>query len=219
MIEEKRPSFYTRSLLNDERYDIGKYTYGKPIVHDWGDGGSLRIGKYTSIAEGVNILLGGNHRTDWVTSYPFASINDNDQWPKAKLVKGDRTSKGDVIIGNDVWIGMNTLILSGITIGDGAVVAAGSVVVKDIPPYAIVGGNPARVLKKRFSEYEISELLKLKWWNWTEEEVNHRLPDLCSANIYNFIEPQVTRRQQVTQSLKASAPYMVASRLYRKIVK
>jgi acetyltransferase-like isoleucine patch superfamily enzyme len=165
----KKEKFYTRDLLNDKSYVIGPHTYGKPKVYDWDEGTTLMIGDYTSIAEGVTILLGGNHRTDWVTTYPFSEISED--WPQAKGIKGHPSSKGNVMIGNDVWIGFGATILSGVTIGDGAVVAAKSLVVKDVPPYAIVGGSPAKVIK----------YLELKWWEWSENKIKRNLSLLCST--------------------------------------
>lgn len=197
-------NLYTRHLLENPKYIIGDYTYGKPIVHDWGDGGNLIIGKYSSIAQNVNILLGGNHRLDWITTYPFHSVDTN-AWAGAKSLKGDRSSKGDVKIGNDVWIGMNVLITSGVTIHDGAVVAAGAVVTKDVAPYAVVGGNPARLIKKRFTDEEIVALLRLSWWNWSDDEVNDRISDLCSSDIYRLI-PRPSRVYRFVYSMKPYVP-------------
>jgi acetyltransferase-like isoleucine patch superfamily enzyme len=150
-------------------------TYGKPTVHDWGEGAKLTIGKYCSIASGVHVFLGGNHRTDWITTYPFPD------W--GIQIQDKSTTKGDVVIGNDVWVGMGSVIMSGVTIGDGAVVAAFSVVTKDVPPYAIVAGNPAIIKKRRFSDEKVKKLLKIKWWDWPEEKVRQKMKILLSPNI------------------------------------
>ena len=138
---------YTREYLPYPSYKIGKHTYGKPKVFDWNDGGKLIIGDYCSIADGVTILLGGNHRHEWVTTYPFSTTDFNDTWPEASDISGQPWSKGNVEIGNDVWIGYGATILSGVVIGDGAVIAAGSMVVHNVDPYSIVAGNPARLIK------------------------------------------------------------------------
>ncbi len=179
---------YTENHFSSDRYLIGKYTYGVPIVHDWNEGSGLIIGKYTSIAENVTILLGGNHATEWVSMYPFKSIGDG-FWDGASAIKegSDRKTKGDVRIGNDVWIGLNSLILSGVEIGDGAVVAAGSVVTKSIPPYTIVGGNPARVIRSRFSPAQIAALLEIKWWDLEEDKIDSSIALLLSSDIDKFI--------------------------------
>jgi len=121
-----------------------------------GEEEGLIIGKYCSIAANVTIMLGGNHRYDWITTYPFSVI-----WPAYSYIKGHPKSKGFVVIGNDVWIGRNAMIMSGVHIGDGAVVGAGSIITKDVPPYAIVAGNPAKVVRYRFNEDQIERLLRI----------------------------------------------------------
>ncbi|HWA73958.1 MAG TPA: CatB-related O-acetyltransferase [Polyangiaceae bacterium] len=183
------PVKYTKDLLREaietKGYQIGDFTYGLPNAMEWGNDGKLFIGKYCSIAGGVTILLGGNHRPDWVTTYPFTAVLDT--WPEAKGIAGHPSTRGDVRIGNDVWLGQHSTILSGVTIGDGAVVATCSVVTRDVPPYAIVGGNPAQLIKYRFSEAVIASLLEIKWWDWPESYVRSVLPQLVSADIETFL--------------------------------
>ena len=174
--------FYTNEF-GDEFLSgcVGKYTYGFPHVYNREDGGNLVIGNFCSIAGNVSIFLGGNHRTDWVTTYPFPASPVFKQ--NAKAISSHSRAKGDVIIGNDVQIGHGAIILSGVRIGDGAVIGAGSVVTKDVEPYTIVAGNPAMVLRKRFTEKQINKLLKIKWWNWSEEKIKRNINLLCSNNI------------------------------------
>jgi acetyltransferase-like isoleucine patch superfamily enzyme len=182
-------SFYTKDiLLQKYRANIGEHTYGAPRIIDFDEGATVRIGKYCSIAEGVVIMIGGNHRLDWITTYPFSALSE--RWHKAKDIIGHPQSKGDVIIGNDVWIGLDAMILSGVTIGDGAVVAARSVVVKDVPPYSVVGGNPAKLLKMRFSEEDIAKLLKIRWWDWPDEKISRNVKILCASNIDALSNPE-----------------------------
>lgn len=185
---------FTRDALidwiNSRGYKIGEWTYGVPEIM-WGDGAHLTIGKFCAIAPGVSIYLGGNHRPDWVTTYPFSALTQH--WPEARAIAGHPSSRGDVVIGNDVWMGNNCAILSGVRIGDGAVIGAHSVVTKDVPPYAIVGGNPARVIRLRFLEAQIAALLRLAWWDWPEDRLRPLLPLLLSGDVAAFIDRAETQ--------------------------
>lgn len=163
----------------------GKHSYGKPHIL-WGNSKTkLIIGSFCSIADNVTIYLGGNHNINWVTTYPFGHIQ--------KHIftnfdgKGHPKTKGNVVIGNDVWISENVTILSGVKIGDGAIIANNSHCVKDVEPYSLVGGNPAKFIKYRFTKEQINKLLKIKWWNWSDEKINKFTPLLCNENIDNFI--------------------------------
>ncbi|RDJ21518.1 antibiotic acetyltransferase [Bosea caraganae] len=164
----------------------GAYTYGRPKVRFPESGAKLTIGRYGSIADGVEILLGGNHRTEWATTYPFPALPG--LWPEATGMDGHDATRGDVSIGHDVWIGSQAMILSGVTIGHGAVIAACAVVVKDVAPYAIVGGNPAREIRKRLPEADIAALLDARWWDLPETEVRKLLPLLMSENVGGLVE-------------------------------
>ena len=156
----RKKRIYMNENKEYKRFSIGDFTYGKPNIIKYDNTTQLTIGKYTSIADNVTILLGGEHRMDWVTTYPF-NIFDRE----AMHIEGHPSSKGNIIIGNDVWIGYNCTILSGVTIGDGAVIAANTLVHKDIQPYEVVGGNPMKHIKYRFDINTIEELMILKWWN------------------------------------------------------
>jgi virginiamycin A acetyltransferase len=166
-------------------YDVGEYSYadGGLEVVSFGEGAMLRVGKYCSIARGVTILLGGEHRPDWVTTYPFSALRS-----EAAGFVGHPGTKGDVVIGNDVWIGMNALVVSGVSVGDGAVIGAASVVTKDVPPYAIAGGNPARLLRDRFPHEQCEALRAIAWWDWPEEKVREAWPLLLSQDVAGFID-------------------------------
>lgn len=160
-------------------YEIGEFTYGVPRVEF--PHGRLKIGRFCSISWDVTIFLGGNHRFDWISCYPFPHSTGN--FPGASRVRDFFATAGDVTIGNDVWIGSNVIILSGVTIGDGAVIGAGSVVPHDVGPYEIVAGNPARLIKKRFSDEEIAILLDVKWWDWPLDKINSHIDVLCSGDV------------------------------------
>ncbi|MDU9030649.1 CatB-related O-acetyltransferase [Pseudomonas mediterranea] len=169
--------------LRYPRYEIGVGTYGNPEVIEFDDVTILKVGCYSSIAEGVKILLGGGHRTDWLSTYPFPKMID-----EAKELPGCCPSKGNVVIGSDCWICTGAMILSGVTIGHGAVVAAGAVVTRDVEPYAIVGGNPCRFIRWRFEEPVRRALLESAWWEWPVEEVKAVSALLCSDNIEAFLD-------------------------------
>lgn len=181
----KQPfTYFTKDIFMDKKYKIGEYTYGNPEVLFENEDANLIIGKFCSIANGVTIFLGGNHRTDWITTYPFNALTT--YFPEGKGIKGHPATKGNVIIGNDVWIGLNVIIMSGVSIGDGAVIAAGSVVSKNIGDYEIWGGNPSRFLKKRFDDHMIKELQDLKWWDWDISVIRENISHLCSDNLSFF---------------------------------
>lgn len=168
----------------------GKYTYGHINIHWSNPNAKLVVGNFCSIAKNVNGYLGGNHRTDWITTYPFGHINQNIFNTFDGV--GHPSTKGDIIIGNDVWIGENVTIMSGVTIGDGAVIANNSHVVKDVEPYSLVGGNPARLIKYRFSKEQIEKLLDIKWWYWDDDKINKFVPLLCNNNIDELIKTVFT---------------------------
>ncbi|MCA1697269.1 MAG: CatB-related O-acetyltransferase [Actinobacteria bacterium] len=163
----------------------GRSSYGVPEIFEYaGSEQKIYIGSFTSISEGVKIVTGGVHPLDWVGTYPFRIKWD---LPGA-FEDGMPCSKGDVVIGSDVWIATDVLILSGVSIGDGAVVGAGSVVSSNVPPYAIVAGNPARTIRMRFTHDQVEKLLQIQWWNWPEEDVKDAVELLSSSQVDAFIE-------------------------------
>lgn len=176
-------NFYTKDHF--PQCTIGDYTYGIPQIIHWGEGAKLEIGKFCSIAGGVLIFLGGNHRGDWITTYPFSALTS--EWPEAKKIIGHPATKGDVRIGSDVWIGNNATILSGVTIGHGAIIGTHAVVTKDVPSYAIVVGNPAKIVKYRFDESIIEDLLTIKWWDWDIDRIKENISYMCNDNISEFL--------------------------------
>ncbi len=177
----------------EKKMNVGKYTYGHNNISvlSWGEGSKLEIGSFCSIAANVKVYLGGNHRVDWITTYPFGHINQG-LFNKFDG-KGHPKTNGDVIIGNDVWIGSDVTIMSGVRIGDGAVLANNSHVVKDVEPYSIVGGNPAKLIKYRFDKDVIEKLLEIKWWDLSDNKINELSPLLCSENIQDFLNSEFVK--------------------------
>ena len=154
-------------------------------VHQYkGSESKIITGKNCSLAPEITIIAGGIHPVEWISTYPFRVKFD---FPD-KYKDGMSFTKGDVIIGNDVWIGTGVLILSGVLIGHGAVIAAGAVVTKNVPAYAIVGGNPAKVIRYRFDQENIKELLEIKWWDWSKEKIIDSVNLLSSSKISEFLK-------------------------------
>lgn len=158
----------------------------------------ITIGKFTCIAAGTEVIVGGNHRSDFVTQFPFNDDELRNTWPDIPLSKVPYSSHcGDIEIGSDVWVGANSLILSGSKIGHGAIIGAGSVIrpiigngstfIKGVPPFAIVIGNPAKIVSYRFDEDTIEALLKIAWWDWTLDKIQSAMPYLHSEDISTFI--------------------------------
>ena len=156
------------ACYENSRVEIGDFTYGFPIVRTWGETARLKIGKFCSIGGNVQIYLGGNHHTDWLTTYPF-NVLLKDQFPG--MDGGVAATKGDVTI------------LSGVTIGDGAVIANGAVVTRDIPAYSISAGVPARTKRPRMEALSL-EVNGVRWWDWPLDKLAEAIPILMSRNEY-----------------------------------
>ncbi len=203
---------YLKDIVTNPMIEVGEYSYFSGYYDNqnfedgcvrylWGDEKSrklfnpiedygwhldkLIIGNYVCIASGVIILMGGNnnHHPEWITVYPFVERIETSYEPK-----------GNTIIENDAWIGMNAMIMPGVTIGEGAIVAAGSVVAKDVPPYTIVGGNPAKEIKKRFTDKEIEKLKEMRWFDWERELIeraNHILSSTSINQLYDFYKREI----------------------------
>ena len=175
-----------RSPFLADRYPqfrIGRGSYGDLNVVEFGEGTTLSVGNYSSFARGAQVMLGGNHRIDWVTTYPFNAIDR-----RFAHFTGHPQSKGDVTIGNDVWVAREAMILSGVTIGDGAVIGARAVVSRDVPPYTIVAGNPAVAIRPRFPEPIVERLRAIRWWDWPDDRIAKAMPHLLSDRIEDFLE-------------------------------
>ncbi len=191
-----RETVYLKSVITGQNIIVGDYTmyndfvndprqfeknnvlYHYPINHD-----RLKIGKFCSIACGARFLFNSaNHTMNSLSTYPFPIFFE--EWGlDVKDITSAWDNKGDIVIGNDVWIGYEAVIMAGVTIGDGAIIGARAVVTKDVPPYTIVGGVPAKQIRKRFSDETISELLNLKWWDWPIEKISRNIELIKSGNL------------------------------------
>lgn len=176
--------FDPNNTIWDKYLVMGKYSYGTPIIiRTEGDKGNIHIGKFCSVSADVKILIGGEHNTNWITTFPIRIIFNLE----GRMKDGHPKSKGEVFIGNDVWIGYSSTILSGVKIGDGAVIGARSLVASDVDPYTVVAGNPSKVIRKRFSDEQIQKLLEIKWWDWELSKILNNTHLLCQDNINMFI--------------------------------
>ena len=179
---------YVKPTVKNKNIIVGEFTYiadsdfESHVTHHYEfNGDKLIIGKFCQIAAGVEFIMNGaNHKMNCVTTFPFYTLEG---WNMKAPDIFDLPIKGDTVIGNDVWIGQNSVILPGVNIGDGVIIGANSVVGKNIEPYSIVVGNPAKILRKRFDDELINLLLKLKWWNKSVHEVNDLIPILTESNL------------------------------------
>ncbi|CAB0674310.1 Chloramphenicol acetyltransferase [Corynebacterium diphtheriae] len=164
-----------------------------PYPNREGCGDRLIIGKFCSIASGVTFNVGGSqrHRKDWISTYPFHYMFREDQ----EIADG-YYKIGDTIVGNDVWIGYEAMIMPGVTIGDGVIIAARAVVTRDVEPYSVVGGIPAKLISKRFDDETIASLLDIAWWNFDLEDIKKMMPLLASDNIEAAVRLGLTIRKQ-----------------------
>ena len=170
------------AMLDKNRVQIGDFTYGNPLIMTWGENTKLTIGKFCSIGANVQIYLGGNHHTDWLTTYPF-NVLLKDQYPG---IDGEvAATKGDITIGNDVWIANDVKIMSGVTIGDGAVIAAGAVVTEDVTASSLVAGIPAK--QKRILWQKVPAV-GMRWWDWPMEKLAEAIPRLMQDTSFNLAE-------------------------------
>ena len=183
---------FLKNIITNPNIIVGDYTYyddfetvenfekNVKYLFDF-TGDKLIIGKFCMIASDVTFIMNGaNHLSDAISTYPFAIFGED--WSNAMEGKA-YPGKGDTKIGNDVWIGYGATIMPGVTIGDGAIIATKSVVTKDVAPYAIVGGNPAKEIRKRFSEDEIKALLEIQWWDWPIEKITENVQLLTGNDI------------------------------------
>ena len=180
-------TMYNDSAKDPTDFERNNVLYHYPINQD-----KLIIGKFCSIACGAKFLFNSaNHNLSSLSTYPFHIFFE--EWDlDAKDVTDAWDNKGDIVIGNDVWIDYEAVILAGVTIGDGAVIGTRAVVTKDVPPYTIVGGVPAKPIRKRFPEGTIELLLQLKWWDWTEERIRQHLSEIQSGNVEHFHQDFLT---------------------------
>lgn len=184
---------FSKSTVSNPQIVVGDYTYYDdpensedfernvmylfPFIGD-----KLIIGKFCAIGRDTKFIMNGaNHELNGFSTYPFFIFGEG--WEQDAPNQQDFPYKGDTVIGNDVWIGYDSLIMPGVTVGDGAIVASRSVVVTDVPPYTIVGGNPATQIKQRFAPETVSALLKIRWWNWEAEKITRNLGSIRSVDL------------------------------------
>jgi virginiamycin A acetyltransferase len=184
---------FIRNTVSNPHITIGDYTYyddpedsenfeRNVLYHFPFIGDRLIIGKFCALAKGIKFIMNGaNHKLDGFSTYPFYIFGNG--WETAAPQPGDLPHKGDTVIGNDVWIGYEAVLMPGVTVGDGAIIAAKSVVVGDVPPYAIVGGNPAKLIRQRFGAEVVVELLAIAWWDWDISKITRNLDKIVAADI------------------------------------
>ena len=191
-----KETVYLKNVVTGLNIQVGDYTIYNDFAHDPRDfeknnvlyhypvnGDKLEIGKFCSIACGAKFLFtSGNHAMRSLSTYPFPIFFE--EWGlDVKNIRQAWDNKGDIVIGNDVWIGYEAVVLSGVTIGDGAIVGSRAVVTKDVPPYTIVAGVPARPIRKRFEDAIVEKLEALRWWDWDEEKIRRTIPAIQAGDM------------------------------------
>src|SRR5689334_12327495 len=184
---------FIKNTVSNPNIVIGDYTYyddpddsenfeRNVLYHFPFIGDRLVIGKFCALARGVRFIMNGaNHKMSGFSTYPFQIFGGG--WERVMPNPGELPNKGDTVVGHDVWIGYDALVMPGVTIGHGAIVASRSVVTGDVPPYAIVGGNPAAVIKSRFAPAVVDELLRIAWWDWPIDKVSRNLGAIVAADL------------------------------------
>lgn len=184
---------FLKNHITRDNIVVGDYTYyddpdgvenfeKNVLYHFPFIGDTLIIGKFCAIAKDVKFIMNGaNHQTSGFSTYPFFIFANG--WEKVMPQAGDLPYKGDTCVGNDVWIGYDATIMPGVKIGHGAIIASRSVVTKDVPDYAVVGGNPAQIIKYRFDENTIEKLLEIAWWDWSAEKITRNLEAITHNSI------------------------------------
>ncbi len=174
-------TMYNDFVNDPTQFEKNNVLYHYPINHD-----RLMIGKFCSIACGAKFIFNSaNHTLSSLSTYPFPLFFE--EWGlKREEVTDSWDNKGDIVIGNDVWIGYEAVIMAGVTIGDGAIIGTRAVVTKDVPPYTIVGGVPARMIRKRFPDETIKELLKIRWWDWPKERIAENISAIKQGCVHDL---------------------------------
>ncbi len=192
---------FLKPLVNNPNIVVGQYSYyddpdgpehfeAKCVLYHFPFiGDKLVIGKFCALARGVKFIMNGaNHQISGFSTYPFYIFESG--WESVMPQSGDFPYKGDTIIGNDVWLGYDVLVMPGVKVGDGAIIAARSVVVSDVAPYSVVGGNPAKQIKMRFPDEVVKELQDIRWWDWTVESITRNLPAIVGADLVALRNPR-----------------------------
>lgn len=184
---------FIKNIVTQPNIEIGDYTYyddpedsenfeRNVLYHFPFIGDRLVIGKFCALARGVKFIMNGaNHKINGISTYPFQIFGNG--WEKVMPQPGELPYKGDTVVGNDVWIGYESIIMPGVKIGNGAIISSRSVVVTDVAPYTVVGGNPAKPIKERFSPEKVAALEAIAWWNWPIEKISKQLAVIVSADI------------------------------------